>query len=367
LVLILTVTAAGCLATVSPASAVEYRTNSEIDWAPNDRVLAVEVTSDTVYIGGDFTSLRNVDTGQVVPRGRLAAFDRDTGALLGWAPDASNQVRTITALSDTIFVGGTFTRVNGATRIRVAAITTGGQVTDWRVPVNARVNDLEVIGDQLYIAGIFTEVGGQGHTGIARVSTSTPAEADGDWNPSASEVNGVTAAPNGNDLVLAGRFTSLNGANRRYLGSVRLDNGAVTGWAPAAECPACWHRGVVADSNSVYVAGAGPAGRLVRYNATTGARVWRSTANGDIQAVEVFDGIVYGGGHATRMGGQDRRFMAAVSAATGAVLPDLGLGLRDPNSGVWAIAAENDGLWVGGNFGHVGSTDQARIAGFPAL
>jgi hypothetical protein len=332
-------------------------------------VSAVEVSNGTVYIGGDFTSLTNIDTGEVVQRNRLAAFDRDTGALLNWAPDSNNQITAIAALPDEsrIFVGGTFTRINGVRRVRVAAINpTGSVMTDWDVRANARLYDLAVIGNDLYLAGVFTDVDGQRHTGIARASASSPGDVDSTWNPSASDVRGVTAAPNGTDLVLTGRFTTLNGAGRRYLGSVRLDTGAVTDWAPAPECPACWHRQVVADSNSVYVAGSGPSGRIVRYDATTAARVWRVTANGDVQAVEVFDGIVYGGGHPTLFGGQDRRFVAAVDASTGAVLPDLGLGLRDPNTGVWAIEAESDGLWIGGDFVHVGTTDQARIAGFPA-
>jgi outer membrane protein assembly factor BamB len=368
--LVIGLAAATVIMAAPPAAAVEYRTQSTIDWAPNAVVYAVEVTADTVYIGGEFTSLRNVVTGDVVSRARLAAFDRQTGELLpDWTPSASSQVRTIEASADgqRIFVGGTFNQVDGLSRPRVAAITSAGEVVDdWRVQVDRRLFDLAVVGEHLYLAGVFTSVGNQSHIGIARVQASD-ATVDHAWDPSASDVRGITLAPNGSDLVLTGRFTTLNGANRRYLGSVRLDTGAVTGWAPVAECSACWHREVVADGDSVYVAGSGPAGRLVRYNATTGARVWRTTANGDVQSVEVFDGVVYGGGHFTALAGRERRFVGAVNASNGTVRPDLGLGLRDPDGGVWAISAELDALWLGGNYGHVGATQRARIAQFPAL
>src|SRR6478609_8110179 len=50
-------------------------------WRVDGVGYATAVVGDTVYIGGDFATVRSPDGGTVVARANLAAFDLNTGAL----------------------------------------------------------------------------------------------------------------------------------------------------------------------------------------------------------------------------------------------------------------------------------------------
>jgi len=77
----------------------------------------------TVYVGGEFTHATDLG-GNVVTRGRLAALDARTGALLSWNPRANKAVYAIAvdAAHGTVYVGGDFSTVGSATRHRLAAV-----------------------------------------------------------------------------------------------------------------------------------------------------------------------------------------------------------------------------------------------------
>ena len=78
----------------------------------NAQGLAVAASPDgsRIYIGGDFTSVDGL------PRGHIAAFDTATGAVVtSFAPNVSNEVRALAATNSTVFIGGGYGSVNGAT------------------------------------------------------------------------------------------------------------------------------------------------------------------------------------------------------------------------------------------------------------
>nr|WP_163569517.1 hypothetical protein [Fodinicola feengrottensis] len=95
----------------------------------NNRIRGIAVSATTVYIGGDFTTVN----GQ--PRTRLAALDRATGALLPWAPTATDTVRALALSADggRVIVGGDFAKLNGSNENSVGAVSaTGtGALTQW--------------------------------------------------------------------------------------------------------------------------------------------------------------------------------------------------------------------------------------------
>ncbi len=97
----------------------EFRTNlAAVDpsiglatpWNPgaSDVVNALAVGGKMVYVGGNFTSFLS-STG-FTPRNRLAAIDMDgTGTLDAWDPDAGGSVNALSVSADTVYAGGQFT------------------------------------------------------------------------------------------------------------------------------------------------------------------------------------------------------------------------------------------------------------------
>jgi outer membrane protein assembly factor BamB len=118
------------------------------------------IVGNRVYVTGEFTQARPAGAAagtNQTPRSNILAYDLTTGNLItSWAPTLNAGGRAIVASADgtRIFVGGSFTQVNGANRYRVAALdaTTGALVPGWTPGTNARVSTLAISGDSLYLA-----------------------------------------------------------------------------------------------------------------------------------------------------------------------------------------------------------------------
>lgn len=360
--------------TAAPAQA-EYSTSARETWSPNNSVFSITRVGDRVYIGGKFTNLRNVTTGQVVAQAKIAAFDATTGQLItSFNPSVEgDEVRAIDVSADqqTIYFAGDFTSVNNAGRERVAAVDrTGGLVPGWDVTASKRVKDLVRVGNDIYLAGVFGRVNGSVRGGLAKVSAAN-GQLDPDWRVSTSggKPRSVFASPNGTDLLVGGTFTSLGGQPRAFLGSVTLATGVVTDWNPQPVCPdECGLFDVVADGDAVYGAVGGPGGYGTRWSATTGALAWARRGDGNAQAVGYYDGTLYVGGHFGPTFFNARRgSIAALNSTTGALLPWApNLGTRY-YPGVWAIDAGPDFLRIGGGFLSVNGVLQARYAELPTI
>jgi hypothetical protein len=78
-------------------------------------VRSIAETGQTVVLGGSFTSARDAGTTSTIQRPYLLAFDKTTGAIdPSFAPDLNGPVNAIAAgPAGSIYVGGTFTRVQG--------------------------------------------------------------------------------------------------------------------------------------------------------------------------------------------------------------------------------------------------------------
>lgn len=114
----------------------------------NGPVRAVAVTRNRVYLGGDFTR----SSGR--KRVRLAAYGRVSNRLTSWNPRANGQVTALQASGRLVFVGGSFSTINGnADAFHVAAVrTTSGRVSGSFRVVGARpVTALRVTRTRVYI------------------------------------------------------------------------------------------------------------------------------------------------------------------------------------------------------------------------
>lgn len=194
------------------------------------------VIGNKVFVGGNFTEARPAGAAagtQTVVRNNILAYDITTGVLdTAFAPSLNGEVVALAASPDgsRLYVGGSFTAINGATVWRVAALNpnNGSIITSFLPRMSASVRAIVATTDTVYLGGLFTGVGSVSRERLAAVAASDATLLP--WNPIASNgrVNALALSPDGASMVVGGAFTSLNGStNPGYgLGKVDTNRGA---------------------------------------------------------------------------------------------------------------------------------------------
>jgi PQQ-like domain len=203
--------------------------------------LAVSADGSTVYAGGAFTMADSA------AHSGLAAFNSSTGSVIsGWSPQAGGAssggtplVTTVRVSTDgaTVYVGGGFTTINGASASHVDAVSasTGSQVSSFTHHLPYSVVDMSVDSTGLYIAG----AGNGGNFAALDLSTGSLI-----WQGGTNgNVQAVTVM-NG-EVYIGGHYTNYCGpqggqhtcttpTQRLKLLAVDEGTGALTPWNPHA-------------------------------------------------------------------------------------------------------------------------------------
>lgn len=352
-------------ATVTDAvAAVVYDDTPIPAWRVNGVTRSVLVDGDTTYVGGDFTHAV-APNGETVPRANLAAFDTATGELIrGFRADTNGIVRALDSDGSTLWVGGSFRRVSGVRRDRLAAVDAAtGELRSFRANANSNVYGLDYHNGRVFAVGSFSWIGGVNRARLAAVDATT-GTVDGQWNPGADQTaHAVVADPAGDVIYVGGNFRNAGGATRTGVVALRADTGAAT--APAFSNSYANVQALDIDESAGRLFGAvGAAGNQVAaWDTDSGARVWRRRADGDVQAVAYHDGTVYFGFHESYDDDPSLRLLAA-DAGTGALDNSF-----DPSFdrywGVRAISASSSGLAAAGDFTQVSGVAAQGLALFP--
>ena len=327
-------------------------------WSVNGTVYAVATVGDRVYVGGFFSTATS-PSGLSAPRANLAAFDINTGELLtSWRADVAGAVIALASDGTSLWVGGSFSRIGNQNHGRIAkvALDTGAPDASFQANADANVRAIDVVGSSLYLGGNFATMNGASATRLAKVNAAT-GQLDTTFTASANaQVNGVKMSPVDPILYVAGDYSVLSGTARNGIGAVRSTTGATTGPVFANTVRPYLGLDINEDGTRLFGAGGGGTNSAVAWNTTTGVRVWRQVADGDIQAIRYFNGMVYFGFHDGFQGDTRIKLLAA----------DAFSGLIDPNFkptfdrfwGVYTIAISGKGLIAGGDF--------SSVAGVPA-
>lgn len=320
----------GVAAFASEAQAAPFTPISVGDWSTNGRVWATLTVGNTVLVGGEFTQASSAG-GATATRNNLAAFDLTTGALLPtFANGADGAVRAFAYNGSRLFVGGSFLNIGGASRARLAELNPStGAVTSFRVNSTSHIYALAATPTRLYVGGAFGTLGGVAKAKFAAVNLATNALDTGFVADADNNVYAITVAPNGDTVYVGGRFTTLNGASHLYLSGVD----PVTGNPSSVNFAASdFVLGIDATgpADRIFAAVAGVGNQAAAFDITTGARIWRQRADGDVQAVAYRNGLVVFGFHEGFGGDTSVRFLFA-DAMTGAIRADL----KYPVEGFW--------------------------------
>ncbi|WP_158079264.1 PKD domain-containing protein, partial [Actinomadura sp. CNU-125] len=202
-----------------------------VDFTPqvqDGAVNSIVQVGDTIYLGGSFTQVKEAGANKpVVNRARLLAFDATTGTLdTTFDPVVDKgevDVVLPSADGESLYIGGSFSAVDGQTHRKLAKIdaATGQPDAAFQADVNAKVRDLRLVDGRLYVGGNFTHVSGVAQAGIATLNPNTGARdayfdlpVTGQQNGGTTAVIKMDVSPDGSRLVGVGNFTSVGGQSR---------------------------------------------------------------------------------------------------------------------------------------------------------
>jgi trimeric autotransporter adhesin len=151
--------------------------------SPDDYVHALALDGTTLYAGGEFLNLGGT------ARARLVAIDGSGAIVTGWNPGAGassdDKVNALVVGGDNIFVGGSFTSLGGQTRNRLGAVDKAGTLAAFdpnlSCPDASTGDPCEVTGlafssGFLYAGGQFSQLGtgpdASGRSGTAQWDSS---------------------------------------------------------------------------------------------------------------------------------------------------------------------------------------------------
>jgi len=329
-------------------------------------VLAMAVNGNTVYLGGDFTSLKGSAISNHARVSSGGTLTTNTYAI-------NNTVRALATDGTTLYLGGDFTQVTDATlgtvgRTRLASITLStGAFTNWSVAAGAAVHALALnsSGSTLFVGGAMTTLGSSTSVaGLGALSTSGTGSVLSTYTASAGGVTGGSAivyglAVDGSVLYGVGDFTnvaSISGTSARA-GAFALSQSVASlgSWDPGAYGTATPILRTVAISGTrMYLGGsfdaigASTRTRLASVDATTGLlSSWAPTADSTVRSLRVYGSSVYVGGDFTQLNSVSQSYFGKLSAISGALDTSVSWA---PNAAVYAIESANERILLGGDF-----------------
>ena len=405
--------AAGVAQDRTPVTVPSATTPHVLDTAERgvERVLEMAEVGSRIVVAGEFDQVRDVATDSaVLTRRHVFSFDAATGAVdRAFAPVVNGIVRTVAAgPNDTVFLGGTFSTVNGTTIRNLAQVSlTTGALTSFRpAAINGAVNDVLWSSGRLWVGGFFNSVGAQAHSGLATLNPSSgqvdpymgvDVSENHNWPEGTARapvgVVKLDVAPDGGRLVAIGNFQRADGLIRDQVVQILLGPTAASvdpNWRTRGYEAACllnaydfYVRDVQFSPDGSYFAIATTGGQISGSLCDTLAR-WETTDTGDdvrprwanftggdtLYSVAISGTAVYAGGHQRWLNnpaGKDRARQGAV--------PRPGLAAVDPRTGVplaWnpgrhprgigaeALLLTSRGLYVGSDTEFIGKTQYKR-------
>lgn len=295
-------------------SAFNTTTGLQATWSPKAttlNVLCMSIVGNTIYAGGINTDQGSSGT---IVLGRVEAYNLTTGAKLNFTTETDAEVFTVSANSNSIFVGGDFLVAEGKLCNKVASINLlTGELNNFPVLINEEV---------------------------------------------------YTIVVNSNIMYVGGNFTIANNENRRYAAAFSLIDGTLQAWNPDATGKVFT---IVISGNLAYVGGSfnriGTQARnnIAALNLTDGkATTWNADADNAVFCLAINNGVMYAGGQFSNIGGQASYNLAAINLSTSRALSWNPM----PDGKVYALALTNTMVYVGGSFNNIAGVNRRSIASF---
>lgn len=384
------------------------------DWTPHvisptgvyRAVYKVRQIGRTVFAGGNFTTVQSADRSVTHQRKSLFSFSATTGAINPLSVSLDGNVWAIAYHRGSLYVGGTFSVVNGVSRRGLVKINPATGVVDRRfnAHLTGAVREAQVVHRRLVVGGEFGRrlKAVNLHTGAAsrylRLRVAGDLDGPGGSTP---RVYRFAVNPRHTRLVAVGNFGTVNGQvrARAFMVDLGARRGTLDPWyykPLTRRCSAPRHTDYLRDvdfspngrwfavDSTGYVPRKGDLGSTVcdaaaRFEtriAHPKRPTWINYTGGDtLQSIAVTDAAVYVQGHNRWLDnplGRDtcgpgcvsRRGIGAINPTTGRALQwnptkDLGVGGKD-------LLLTPAGLWVASDTTTIGGETHERLALMPA-
>ena len=398
-------------ADASPAIGRVVSTNP-VNYTPNITNGAAYKSAEAngmLYVGGSFTSVTaaagTTPTGTFT-RNHILAFNAATGSIsTSFAPNVNGAVWAIVPSGTSLYIGGSFSSVNGVARRGLAKIdaTTGAVDTSFNAALTSgNVTEAALVSGRLIISGTFPKKilavnpATGANTGYINVAVTGSVAS----NAGPVEVYRFAVNPAGTKLVGVGNFTTVGGAThyRAFMLDLGSTAASVSAWrytplqqmCAASSLPDYMRdvdfspdgsyfvfvsTGFVPLSGQVGIALCDAASRFETANLSPARPTWINYTGGDtLHSVAVTDQAVYVQGHQRWLNnpqGRDNAGPGAVSRpGIGAIDPTTGLALawnptKDRGVGGKDLLVTARGLWVASDTAHIGHETRMRIALLP--
>ena len=325
-------------------------------------VYALAVQSDgKMLAGGSFTRMGGV------PRNRIARLKADGTLDTTFNPNAGSEVYSLAVQADgKILAGGWFMKMGEVTRNCIARLNADGTLDNAFNPnASHRVYSLAVQADgKILVGGQFTTMGGVTRNYIARLNAN--GALDVAFNPNASYLVYSLALQTDGKILIGGGFTAVGGVARNFIARLNADGTLDSAFNPNASSEV-YSLAVQADGKILVGGGFTTMGGVTRN------RIARLNADGTLDTdfnpvVDGYyvlslalqaDGKILAGGNFTAMGGVTRNYMARLNVdgtLDAAFNPNVG-------SMVNSLALQADGkILAGGNFTAMGGVTRNYMA-----
>jgi len=273
----------------------------------NGDILAITKVSGAAIgelaFGGNFSAVITPD-GVSHSAKNFAIVSESSGAVL-YAGNANSYVRSITSLSGVTYIGGDFSSFGGQSRSHAAALSATFGVTSWNPKPSATVRALAAAGSSVFMGGSFSAV--------RAVSSSTGSTI---WSKSTSGGDVHSLLATNGTLYAGGLFEKYNGTTQHGLVEISPSSGSLitafnahlradtgvgsTGQYDGEEIISM---SVGPNSGEILVGSGGHAppgeasNEAILMNATTGARVWKTSTIGDCQGIGLVGSTAIAGYH----------------------------------------------------------------------
>jgi hypothetical protein len=279
----------------------------------NNNITAFAVSSNTLYIGGNFNQVGPRAVGLAKLSAADASVDQNfpstNGNVMSVLPDGNGGY----------YVGGSFTKVANKNRTNLAHILNDGTVDgSFTANTNDQVLCIAADATNLYVGGYFTTVNGTSRNYVAAVLKTTGALTS--WNPNPDNYV-LTIALANNNIYLGGWFNNINTTPRNYAAAITTA-GTLTNWDPG---PDYYVNQIISNNTgtSFFICGGflnvkGSAHEyIVKVNKTNGNPVsWRPHPDDVVKSIALSGSTMYMAGSFHSVNGKAREFLAAVDTSS---------------------------------------------------